>query len=63
MLKTCYLKQEVNNGILVVLQNEPFDNTNPDHLARKEKAEIELGFIKSIPSPIKHLKNKIFGYE
>lgn len=45
-LKTYYLKQEIDNGILVVLQEKPFDNSNPNHLSRKEKAEIELGFIK-----------------
>lgn len=43
-LKTCYLKEEVNNGILVVLQEEPFDNSNPKHVERKKQAERELRF-------------------
>ncbi|MCE9646706.1 MAG: immunity 52 family protein [Chloroflexi bacterium] len=43
-LTTCFSKEEVNNGIMIVLQEEPFDNTNPEHLKRKEQAERELGF-------------------
>ena len=45
-LTTCYFKEELNNGILVILQKEPFDGTNPKHIASKKQAEIELGFDK-----------------
>jgi len=43
-LKTCAEKIEFHNGILVVLQEEPFDTTNLEHLTRKKQAEAELGF-------------------
>ncbi len=43
-LKTYYLKQEISNGILVVLQSQPFDVKNLEHIARQKKAEDELAF-------------------
>lgn len=43
-LHSCAEKYELEGGIMVVLQEEPVDNTNPEHLARKKQAERELGF-------------------
>ncbi|MFO3796760.1 MAG: hypothetical protein ACK8QZ_05665 [Anaerolineales bacterium] len=43
-LKTCQEKVELEGGILIVLQEEPLDLSNPEHLARKQQAERELGF-------------------
>lgn len=43
-LKTCKEKVELEGGILIVLQEEPLDLSNPEHLARKQQAERELGF-------------------
>lgn len=44
-LKTCFLKQQLFEGILVVLQEEKFEQSNPQHCKRREQAEIELGFL------------------
>ena len=41
-LKSCYLKHEISNGILVVLQQQPFDIKNPEHIALQKKAEAEI---------------------
>lgn len=43
-LRTCREKIPLNDGILIVLQEEPLDMTNPEHVARKRQAEHELGF-------------------
>lgn len=43
-LVTCKEKVPLNGGILIVLQEEPLDMTNPEHVARKHQAEHELGF-------------------
>lgn len=43
-LKTCQEKVDLEGGILIVLQEEPLDLSNPEHLARKQQAERELGF-------------------
>lgn len=43
-LVTCKEKVPLHGGILIVLQEEPLDMTNPEHVARKLQAEHELGF-------------------
>ncbi len=43
-LRTCYEKYEWQGGIVIILQEEPFDWQNPEHLARREQAHKELGF-------------------
>ena len=43
-LRSCSEKLDIDNGILVILQKEPFDKRNPEHVRRKQKAEKELGF-------------------
>jgi hypothetical protein len=43
-LVTCKEKMDLAEGILIVLQEEPLDMTNPEHVGRKRQAEHELGF-------------------
>ena len=43
-LVTCKEKVSLNGGILIILQEEPLDMTNSEHVARKRQAEHELGF-------------------
>ncbi len=43
-LRTCYEKYDFRDGIMVILQEEPFDKSNPEHVARRLQAEKELGF-------------------
>ena len=40
-LRTCYEKIELMGGILVILQEEPMDKRNPEHLRRRQQAERE----------------------
>ncbi len=42
-LRTCYEKVEFMGGILVILQEEPMDKRNPEHIRRRKRAEKELG--------------------
>lgn len=44
-LKSCFLKQQLFEGILVLLQEEAFEEDNPEHRMRREQAEKELGFL------------------
>jgi len=44
--KTYHEKIEVNGGILVVLTEEPFDASNPEHREREAQAIAELGLDK-----------------
>jgi hypothetical protein len=43
-LQSIHDKYEINQGIMVILQEEPFMEGNAKHRARQEKAEAELGF-------------------
>jgi len=43
-LRTCYEKYDFMGGIMIILQEEPFDERNPEHIARRLQAEKELGF-------------------
>jgi len=43
-LRTCYEKYDFMGGIMIILQEEPFDERNPKHIARRLQAEKELGF-------------------
>jgi hypothetical protein len=45
-LKTCAEKYNLGGGIMIILQHEPFSNSNPQHLKRQEKAEAELALYK-----------------
>jgi hypothetical protein len=45
-LHACLEKSKLHEGILAILQEEPVDNSNPDHVARRNKAEEELEFRK-----------------
>jgi len=42
-LRTCAEKYELHDGIVVILQDEPFDRTDPAHRERLARAEAELG--------------------
>lgn len=41
-LSTCAEKSEVDGGIMIMLQEEPFEMTNSDHRTRRGQAEREL---------------------
>ncbi len=43
-LKTCSEKFDLHEGIMVVLQQEPYDDENLDHRQRRARAESELEF-------------------
>lgn len=55
-LQTCVEKTETNGGYLIVLQDEIFDTSNPDHLARQAKAIEELGLRDFLVPPRPKLK-------
>jgi len=40
------------DGIMVILQHEPMDKTNPKHIARRKQVERELGFDQLPDDPI-----------
>lgn len=42
-LKTCFHKERLLNGVLVILQEEPFDAHNEEHRKREQQALEELG--------------------
>jgi len=42
-LETCFEKLDVNDGILIVLQEEPFQYANEKHRVREAQAIAELG--------------------
>ena len=43
-LKTYFKKYQLDQGVLLILQEEVFQHTNEAHLQRQEQAEQELGF-------------------
>lgn len=45
-LRTYVEKYELNGGLMVVLQEEPFRNDNPEHMKRRMRAEAELNLDK-----------------
>ncbi|MGI0013998.1 MAG: hypothetical protein ACREBU_11235 [Nitrososphaera sp.] len=48
-LHSCVSKYELYGGIMIVLQNEPFQEDNPVHRERQARAEIELSLDKFVP--------------
>jgi hypothetical protein len=42
-LKTCEMKFKLGEGVMIVLQREPFDGNNPVHQRRRMRAEREMG--------------------
>jgi hypothetical protein len=49
-LKSVHDKYELNRGIMVILQEEPYVESNAQHRARQEKAEAEIGFPELVAS-------------
>jgi hypothetical protein len=49
-LRTYAEKYELHGGLVIVLQEEPFDWTNPAHRQRVARAEEELGFEELVSS-------------
>jgi hypothetical protein len=43
-LYTCAEKYELHKGVMVILQEEPYDDNNPEHCQKKNQAEIEMRF-------------------
>ncbi|WNZ24525.1 hypothetical protein HJG54_17805 [Leptolyngbya sp. NK1-12] len=43
-LHTCAEKYELHKGVMVILQEEPYDDNNPEHRQKKNQAEIEMRF-------------------
>jgi hypothetical protein len=41
-LRTYAEKYDLNGGLMIVLQEEPFHNDNPEHMKRRMRAEAEL---------------------
>ncbi|NEP40579.1 MAG: hypothetical protein F6K35_15600 [Okeania sp. SIO2H7] len=45
VLKSCAYKYDFHDGILVILQDDPFDLDNSEHKKRASQAEVEVGFL------------------
>lgn len=43
-LQTYSEKYELNNGMMVILQEEPFDDNNPEHRRKQAQAQAEMQF-------------------